>query len=388
MDGFYAIIPSNSNVKNTPAKFLNAFNPPIYLDSSEWEVALTEIHFKNSITTIHEDYAQLAVIGTPEAIVADELDCNSKLFFRDVPVAADKDLYNEYRKLTPDFEIFSKGETKRVSITYDKNLARVILNVLVPDTVVIIEETFARLLGFVKEGKADPRQGIPNILAIIEFNYGKNIAPAEPKIITHEDDDYLIYRIRAKQKNEYTSQKTPVTRTKLSLQEGTYTTPQELEKELNKNTEIKKFVVFKYDPRLNRFDLITKSAKTVKWNLDFYNGLNDVLGYTKTTYHPSTDPQKGELEVSLLRGINNIFIYCDLLEPIRVGNTLAPLLRTISYNSKQYGEMIHVNYTNPMYVKVNKSYVDTVEVMMCDAIGKVVPFSEGLTIVVLHFKRV
>ena len=53
---FIIVLPSNtpSTVENTPADYLTTFNDPIYLDG-EWQVALMEISFKNSIKTIHQD---------------------------------------------------------------------------------------------------------------------------------------------------------------------------------------------------------------------------------------------------------------------------------------------------------------------------------------------
>ena len=54
-DDFYVVLPSNvpSTIQNIPSKYLTTFDNPIYLDG-EWEVALAEINFKNSIRTIHK----------------------------------------------------------------------------------------------------------------------------------------------------------------------------------------------------------------------------------------------------------------------------------------------------------------------------------------------
>ncbi len=66
---------------------------------------------------------------------------------------------------------------------------------------------------------------------------------------------------------------------------------------------------------------------------------------------------------------------------------MAPLLRTVSFNVKQYGEMIHVGYTNPIYLNLNKSFFDMIAINICDVIGEHIPFTEGMTTAVLHFRR-
>ena len=118
--------------------------------------------------------------------------------------------------------------------------------------------------------------------------------------------------------------------------------------------------------------------------------MNDVLGFSSKMYRSSTSQRirQAELEVDLLRGISSIFIYCDICEPIRIGTEIAPLLRTVAYNNVKYGEVIHLNYVNPMYIRVNKSFIDTIQIQICDATGEIVPFAEGLTTCTLHFKRI
>jgi len=162
----------------------------------------------------------------------------------------------------------------------------------------------------------------------------------------------------------------------------------ELENELNQNSRFNKYFKFEYDPRLNRFDLKTITADP-NVSLHLMNGLHDVLGFTQNVIKATTiDIQKGDLEVNLLRGITNLFVYCDLLEPIRVGNIMSPLLRTVAYNTTKYGEMINKTYINPIYIKVNKTFIDTITIKMCDSTGELIPFVEGLTNLLLHLKRI
>jgi hypothetical protein len=87
------------------------------------------------------------------------------------------------------------------------------------------------------------------------------------------------------------------------------------------------------------------------------------------------------------RGCNTLFVYCDVAEDVIVGDTKAPLLRTVNVEG-EYGDTVHKIYSTPLYVPVRKSQFDTIEINIRDETGQLVPFTFGRTIVTLHFRRV
>jgi len=172
----------------------------------------------------------------------------------------------------------------------------------------------------------------------------------------------------------------------LQLDPGTYTTAQELEKELNKDTKFKTFFTFKFLPHINRFQ-ITTVAKTSDLVLELHNGLHDVLGFTSKQMVGSNENQIGALKVNLMRGIDSFYIYCDLVRDVHVANHMTPLLQTVPFAIKEYGERVSCIIEDPLYVNINKSFIDSITIKICDHTGQIVPFEEGVTQVFLMLKR-
>jgi len=81
-----------------------------------------------------------------------------------------------------------------------------------------------------------------------------------------------------------------------------------------------------------------------------------------------------------------LYVYCDILENVSVGDTLAPLLRIINVDG-QRDSLIHKIFDQPRYLPVQKKNFDTLEINIRDGLGREVPFDKGSLIVTLHFRR-
>ena len=89
-------------------------------------------------------------------------------------------------------------------------------------------------------------------------------------------------------------------------------------------------------------------------------------------------------------GLHTIYVYCDVLECIPVGDTMAPLLRIVDVSgarNDEKQEMTHVQYDQPRYFPVQKKTFDTIEIDIRDDTGESIPFDAGKLIVTLHFRR-
>jgi hypothetical protein len=84
---------------------------------------------------------------------------------------------------------------------------------------------------------------------------------------------------------------------------------------------------------------------------------------------------------------HTMYIYCDLLECVPVGDTSAPLLRTLDVPAV-HGTTVHKHFNQPRYVPLRKTSFETVEIDIRDAYGIPMPFESGTVIVTLHFRRV
>jgi len=89
-----------------------------------------------------------------------------------------------------------------------------------------------------------------------------------------------------------------------------------------------------------------------------------------------------------LRGrIHSVYVYCDILEHVPVGDTKAPLLRIVNRDVKSIGN-IHRVFNPLLYVPLQKKTFNTIEIDMRTDFGTIVPFLSGKSFVVLEFRRV
>ena len=403
---FVVVLPSNTNVENSPAEFLTTLSQPIYLEPTEWSVGLVEINFKNTIKTIHKDSIKVTQkvdctrkvksVWTPKyEYTLGDIDKNSKLL---------KTL--AITKAESEHVIFSDTTNSKVGVISSQPCTIKLSNDYGNEPVVeIINRTDDILHVKIKKELADVLgfeiNNVPANDDYLKITVGKadTVISKKPiQFIIHEKtkEKYLPVSIKDTKTMQMSADASlppieinyePCSKIKdicnISPKPGTYTTPNDIINEINKNLVGFKF---SFNPRVNRI-ILQALDLNAGYTLHFINGLNDVLGFSKTLYHDKIENQQAEMEIDLLRGINSIFIYCDLCEPIRVGDTIAPLLRNIAFNSTRYGEMINVRYTNPIYIPVCKSFIDTIRIDMRDASGKSIPFVEGLTTCLLHFKR-
>jgi len=85
--------------------------------------------------------------------------------------------------------------------------------------------------------------------------------------------------------------------------------------------------------------------------------------------------------------IRSLYVYCDLLQAVPVGDTKAPLLRVVSAPQKGEKVNMHKTMTRMMYLPVQKKTFRHVEIQILDDTGGVIPFQDGKSIVVLEFRR-
>ncbi len=89
----------------------------------------------------------------------------------------------------------------------------------------------------------------------------------------------------------------------------------------------------------------------------------------------------------LSAGFNSLYVYCDLIQPQIVGNTLVPLLRAFAIEGK-HGDYITKTFLSPHYAKLRTKTFDTVEISIRTDTNKAVKFNFGKVIVKLHLRKV
>jgi hypothetical protein len=122
--------------------------------------------------------------------------------------------------------------------------------------------------------------------------------------------------------------------------------------------------------------------------IEFSDKLSRILGtgVTINSLHSKTMTLLGITPYDIEGGLHALYVYCDLLECVPVGDTMAPLLRIVEINGPR-DDMINVSYDNPRYFPLQKKTFDSVEIDIRDDFGDPIPFESGKLIVTLHFRR-
>ena len=121
--------------------------------------------------------------------------------------------------------------------------------------------------------------------------------------------------------------------------------------------------------------------------LTFSNDLRDILGFDQNVYTKS-DSHLASATIAMNRHINYFYIYSNIGDNIRIGDTEAPLLAVIPFNPKPCQFVTEKSFKVPMYVPVVSKYISQIDIAIYDGAGVLIPFHEGaVTSARLHFRR-
>ena len=137
---------------------------------------------------------------------------------------------------------------------------------------------------------------------------------------------------------------------------------------------------------------ITRNKITNQINYQIANGVQirilpefaEVLGFDPNQILKG----KGEALYSydVKRGLNSIYVYCNVVDTQIVGDVYAPLLRTVAVKGEQ-GDVISEIFDRPHYVNVNTDEVSMLEINIKDDTGKDISFNFGKVLCKLHFRQ-
>ncbi len=118
------------------------------------------------------------------------------------------------------------------------------------------------------------------------------------------------------------------------------------------------------------------------------DGLQRYLGFDLSTVAIDTQSFSAMAQHTFdaNRGLNLIYVYCDVAAHTVVGDTKTPLLRVCNVTGK-HGDTVRHTYIQPYYVPVGRREFDTIEIAINNELGKPMPFEYGKSVVTLHFRR-
>ena len=143
----------------------------------------------------------------------------------------------------------------------------------------------------------------------------------------------------------------------------------------------------KYGSLTRRTNIIIPS----NYEVTFPPTLLTTLGFTKNQLplknkNGSKKAILAENVCDIEGGIHGIYVYCDLVDHVVVGDTVAPLLRIVESNGYN-GEMIYKIFEQPRYLPLRKKHFDVVELDIRDVFGEPILFETGHVTVTLHIRR-
>lgn len=94
----------------------------------------------------------------------------------------------------------------------------------------------------------------------------------------------------------------------------------------------------------------------------------------------------GDKAFDLNNGLYSIYVYTNIIQDTIVGNTLAPLLRTV-LASGNYGDIIQKTFVHPHYMRLAQDRIADIEISLRDDTGNLIPFEFGKVLVKLHFRK-
>jgi hypothetical protein len=145
-----------------------------------------------------------------------------------------------------------------------------------------------------------------------------------------------------------------------------------------------KWPYFTFDTTRKQVNVVLQPGATVRF--DEY--LSALLGVSNLMENKESTHQflGGSLIGDIVGGMNALYVYCDIVENVPVGDTEAPLLRIVDASGKN-GEDIHRVFDKPRYVPLQKKKFESIEILIRNDIGEPVAFEGGRLTVTLHFQR-
>ena len=87
-----------------------------------------------------------------------------------------------------------------------------------------------------------------------------------------------------------------------------------------------------------------------------------------------------------VRKFTGIYVYTDIIEYSIVGDTVAPCLTYVPIDSK-FGELGHYIQNPPIYHRVNRGEISTIEISLRTHVGELLPMTHAEVNVQLDFRR-
>uniref|UniRef100_A0A7E4UP01 Uncharacterized protein n=1 Tax=Panagrellus redivivus TaxID=6233 RepID=A0A7E4UP01_PANRE len=110
-----------------------------------------------------------------------------------------------------------------------------------------------------------------------------------------------------------------------------------------------------------------------------------MLGFKERELHEKTNVANFSPDFSA--GMGLFYVYAPgLIEPVRVGDTMAPLLRCFATQGN-FDDVVEKSFLDPQYRSLLSKEIREIRINIRASTGKLVPFQFGSTVLVLSFRK-
>lgn len=149
--------------------------------------------------------------------------------------------------------------------------------------------------------------------------------------------------------------------------------------------------VFNYKTQNNKVTATLKPGVRVFMSA----GLKEILGFVEENAVTTIKGAErlAQTVVESVRGVDlnsrlqAFYVYCDIVDSVRLGDTECPLLRIVDTGIELNGTLVRRHYLAPVYVPVRRKNFEHIGIKLLTDSGKPVPFQTGRVILTLHFKK-
>lgn len=134
---------------------------------------------------------------------------------------------------------------------------------------------------------------------------------------------------------------------------------------------------------------ITLNIREPQLSVTFDDTLRDIFAFDKNTYSGEHAHIASDI-FSLNRRIQFLYIYSNVSEYIRIGNTESPLLAIVPFsNADKCSLFKEKTFKTPMYIRACRNRLSQIDIAIYDGAGQLVPFvPNAVTTTRLHFRQI
>jgi hypothetical protein len=137
---------------------------------------------------------------------------------------------------------------------------------------------------------------------------------------------------------------------------------------------------FKFTPSTNVVHMYTQEP--------FILNTLGFIGVDKTHGEPLYAMNLVGVKTPRFDSVQSLYVYSDIVKPQHVGDTLAPLLDIVPVQGAP-GQRVHYSHNQLTYVPINRTFVESISIEICDEYGAHVIFPDDVENVIcrLRFRR-